>query len=134
MFYFQLFIYPILLGYCCYHVFLITFLNINVSIPFAFTNVCFSFDFAVIQVPISDDSFGLDLTWDSSGFDDSIEAKRGRFDCQSIPEEPVRHAGRMSDPGQEVDPDDSTAKIEVSSRTPSMLDLPSLQNFPDHRR
>ncbi|KAI3504625.1 hypothetical protein L1887_26242 [Cichorium endivia] len=34
----------------------------------------------------------------------------------------------------EVDPDDSTAKIGVSSRTPSMLDLPSLQNFPDHRR
>ncbi|KAI3737349.1 hypothetical protein L2E82_27347 [Cichorium intybus] len=45
-----------------------------------------SFDFAAIQVPISDDSFGLDLTWDSSGFDDSVEAKRGRFDCQSIPE------------------------------------------------
>ncbi|KAI3689747.1 hypothetical protein L2E82_47714 [Cichorium intybus] len=46
----------------------------TVSIPFAYSNY------------VSDDSFGLDLTWDSTGFDDLVEAKRGWFGFQSIRE------------------------------------------------
>lgn len=47
----------------------------TVSIPFAYSSY------------VSDDSFGLDLSWDSDGFKDFAEAKRGWFGFQSIGEE-----------------------------------------------
>ncbi|CAH1453825.1 unnamed protein product [Lactuca virosa] len=47
----------------------------TVSIPFEYSSY------------VSDDSFGLDLTWDSTGFDDFSEAKRRWFGVQSIGEE-----------------------------------------------
>ncbi|KAK9068029.1 hypothetical protein SSX86_012140 [Deinandra increscens subsp. villosa] len=46
----------------------------TVSIPFAYSSY------------VSDDSFGLDLTWDSDGWMDLVEEKRG-FGVQSIVEE-----------------------------------------------
>ncbi|XP_071742433.1 putative RING-H2 finger protein ATL21A [Rutidosis leptorrhynchoides] len=47
----------------------------TVSIPFAYSSY------------VSDDSFGLDLTWDSAGFKDIAKDKPGWFRFQSIGEE-----------------------------------------------
>ncbi|KAK1419039.1 hypothetical protein QVD17_28195 [Tagetes erecta] len=46
----------------------------TVSIPFAYSSY------------VSDDSFGLDLSWDSDGLIDYVEERRG-FDVQSVVEE-----------------------------------------------
>ncbi|GKE12044.1 hypothetical protein Tco_1415595 [Tanacetum coccineum] len=47
----------------------------SVMIPFSYSSY------------VSDDSFGLDLTWDSDGFKDFVEEKRGWFGFRPIGEE-----------------------------------------------
>ncbi|PWA77241.1 hypothetical protein CTI12_AA224860 [Artemisia annua] len=47
----------------------------SVLIPFSYSSY------------VSDDSFGLDLTWDSDGFKDFVEEKRGWFGFKSTGEE-----------------------------------------------